>query len=189
LDLGSLVLAAALALNDDVKALRAILDALAVAGEGGLMRRLLPSLAPSLTRGEIAVFKTIAGGKKRLIHADVPDPEAAVQAIDRALAPEVRLADFAPEAEGQAFLSIPSSGLLPRPGSGEILQSFVDMLGLPLPDLTSIPPDTLRRVEQTMMELTSGPQTPAAMVELIRLLKNLNVSLPGGPAPRPRKKQ
>ncbi len=180
--LGSAVPVAALALNEDAKALRAIVDALAVAGEGTLVRRVLPSLATSLTRGEVTFFKTIAGGKKRAILGGVPDPKEAVREIDLALAPEVSLADF-------EHRPGPTHSTHPTPGEGEILGSFLEMLGLPSEVTSTMPTDTLRRVEAKMMELTHGPQTPARMMEVMSLLNELGIPVLGGPGPRPRKKK
>ncbi len=187
--LGSAVPVAALALNEDAKALRAIVDALAVAGEGKLVGRILPSLAASLTRSEVSFFKTITGGKKRAILGGVPDPKEAVREIDLALAPEVSLADFEHRPAEQAHRPGPTHSMHPTPSEGEILGSFLEMIGLP-PEVTStMPTDTLRRIEAKMMELTHGPQTPARMMEVMSLLNELGIPVLGGPGPRPRKKK
>jgi hypothetical protein len=186
--LGSAVPVAALALNDDAKALRAIVDALAVAGEGKLVGRILPSLAASLTRSEVSFFKTITGGKKRAIMAGVPDPDEAEREINLALAPEISLSDVGRRAEEARGLG-PASALLPTPGEGEILGSFLEMLGLPSEVTSTMPTDTLRRIEAKMMELTHGPQTPARMMEVMSLLNELGIPVLGGPGPRPRKKK
>jgi hypothetical protein len=63
------------------------------------------------------------------------------------------------------------------------------MLGLPPGDVASIPTDTLRKVEQKMLELTRGPPTPARMIELMNLLNEVGIAPLGGPGPRPRKKR
>jgi len=187
--LGSAVLVAALALNDDIPALRSILNALAVAGEGKLVIRILQSLAASLTRSELSFFKAYTEGRRPATIAGVLDPEAAMRELDRALAPEFSFTDFEHPPAGRR----PPPGLAratpPTPGTGEILTSFLEMLDLPPVEVASIPPNTLRKVEQKMLDLTRGPQTPARMIELMNLLNEVGISPLGGFAPRPRKKR
>jgi hypothetical protein len=40
-----------------------------------------------------------------------------------------------------------------------------------------------------MLDLTSGPQTPARMMELMRLLNEIGIAPLGGPGPGPRRKK
>ena len=63
------------------------------------------------------------------------------------------------------------------------------MLGLPSAAGASIPGETLGRIEQKMLDLTRGPQTPARMIELIALLNELGISPLDAIEPRPRKKK
>ena len=182
-DVGSEVPTAALALRDDAKALRAIVNALAVAGESKLVGQLLPSLAPSLTRSEVSFFKAVAGGKKRAIIAGVPDPEEAVSEIDLALAPELSLDDILSGAGEEDPLGA-ANAMLPTPGEGEIVGSFLDMLGLSTDAILTMPREALRRLEEKMLELSQEPPTPARMVELLSLVTELGITLPGVPRPR-----
>ncbi|MEO5729867.1 MAG: hypothetical protein ABI134_23965, partial [Byssovorax sp.] len=109
--------------------------------------------------------------------------------IDLALAPEVRLADFELGPAEQAHRPGPTHSTHPTPGEGEILGSFLEMLGLS-PEVTStMPTDTLRRIEAKMMELTHGPQSTARMMEVMGLLNELGISPLDPFGPRPRKKK
>ncbi|MFS8067787.1 MAG: hypothetical protein ACMG6S_15595, partial [Byssovorax sp.] len=121
--------------------------------------------------------------------AGVPDPKEAVREIDLALAPEVSLADIELRPAEQAHRPGPTPSMHPMPGTGELLGSFLEMLGLPPADVATIPGETLRQIEQKMLELTRGPQTPARMMELMGLLNELGISPLDAFGPRPRKKK
>lgn len=187
-DLGSAVPVVALALNEDAKALRAIVDALAVAGESKLVGRVLPSLAPSLSRGEISFFKSVAAGRQQARLAGVPDPEEAVRAIDLALTPELSIDDILSDADERRSPGA-ASAMLPMPGEGEILGSFLDMLGLSTEVTRTVPTETLRRLEEKMLDLTHGPPSPAQMMQLLSLMTEIGITLPGAPRPRAKKKK
>ncbi len=187
--LGSAVPVAAFALNDDAGALRAILNALAVAGEGKLVGRIFPRVAGSLTRSEVSFFKSFVRERKTATLADVPDPEEAVRAIDRALAPEISLTDITRRPEEKAHRPSRASAELPLPGNEEILASFLEMLGIPPAAAASIPRDTLRKVEQKMIDLTGEPMTPARVIELMSILNEIGISPLGNPGPKARKKR
>jgi hypothetical protein len=187
-DLGGVVPIAALALIEDYKALRAVVNALAVAGEGKLMGRVLPSLAPSLNRRELSFFKAIAEERKRAVIAGVPDPEEAVREIDLALAPELGLADILDSAD-EGPPSGPARAMLSTPGEGEMLGSFLEMLGLPTDVTRTLPRETLLEIEERMLALSHGSPTPGRMIELLKLFDELGIALPDVPEPRAKKKK
>ncbi len=80
--------------------------------------------------------------------------------------------------------------MLPAPGEGEILGSFLDMLGLSTEVTRTVPVETLRRLEEKMLDLTQGPPSPAQMMELLSLMTEIGITLLGAPTPRaPRAKK
>jgi hypothetical protein len=175
-------------LGDDVAAVRAIMDALAVAGEGKLVGRILPSLAASLTRYEITFFRELARGNRRAVVRGVPDPDAVLRELDLLLAPEFSITNFVQRVDEVRRTGSPGPAL-PALGTGEAVESVLEMLGLSRADIAAIPASTLRKLEQKMLELTRGKQTPAGMIELVNLLNEAGIAPPSGPAPRPRKKR
>lgn len=175
-------------LGDDVAAVRAIMDALSVAGERKLVGRVLPILAASLTRQEITIFKEVAKGTRRAVIRGIPAPDAAVRELDLVLAPEFSIENFVHHVDEVRRTGSPGPPLPPR-SPGDAVESILEMLGLARADIAAIPDATLRKLEQKMMELSRGRPTPAGMIELISLLNEAGIAPPSGPAPRPRKKR
>jgi hypothetical protein len=175
-------------IGEDVPAARAILDALAVAGEGKLVGRVLPSLAASLTRQEITLFKAVAKGKPRAVIRGIPEPAAAVRELDLVLAPEFSIENFLLRVDEVRRTGSPGP-VPPPPGSREAVESALEMLGVTPTDVAAMPAAMSKKFSQLLLELVNGEQTPAGLLALVNLLTEAGIAPPQGPAPRPRKKR
>ena len=175
-------------LSDDVAVVRAILDALAVAGEGKLVGRVLPSLATSLTHHEITFFRELTKGTRRAVIRGIPDSDAVLRELDLVLAPDFSITNFVHHVDEVRRTGSPGPAL-PMPGTGEAIESVLEMLGLSRANIAAIPADKLRKLEQKMLEFVRGKQTPARMIALVNLLNEAGIAPPSGSAPRPRKKR
>ena len=177
---------ATIGIDKDAAAMRAIIEVLAIAGERRLVKVMLPKIATSLTRHEISLFKAVVEGKKRVTFPGVPSPDEAVSELDRALAPEFSIAN----AERLvAEMRRPSGPRGPRDDADDALAGVFDQLGLPSEALLSLSKEALRRLEKRIFEIMSGPQTPAAMMELMGLLSELGLGPAASSGRRPRKKR
>lgn len=183
--LGDAIPRATIRIDDDAAALRAITELLAIAGERSLVKLMLPKIAASLTRHEISFFKAIGQGKKRVNFAGIPGPEEAVDELDRALAPEFSIARFDRLVDEAHRPSAPRG----MPTLDSPIAYLFNTLGLPTEALFSLPTEARHRIEQRLLEITSGPQTPAALREFMSVLSSIGIDLPEGPARRPRKKR
>ena len=161
--------------GDDL-ALTAIVEALAVAGHGKLVGRLLPRIAAGLPRDRIAFFKGLAAGKQQAKIPGIPDPEQAAREIDLALAPEFSIAAFLREHEEDGE----DEGLdLFTPGEGSLLAEILEALGIPVAEMRAISPEKLRRLERRLLEISSRRPGPGMMEAIVDVLNE------SGSKPRP----
>jgi hypothetical protein len=156
---------AARALDDraDAAALRAILEALSVAGMGKAVGRILPRIAAGLSRQELSFFRSFASSRSEAQIAGVPDPEQAARELDLALAPEFSIAAFlreAEEGEDEGFD-------LPFPELGDDLGGALDILEH---QIASLPPATQRELEARLREgaRSGGLQALKAIVDILK---------------------
>jgi hypothetical protein len=185
--LADLVPAAAVALGDDVLAVRACAEALGAAGEAQGVRRLLPAFAASLTRQDVTIFKDLARSGQQLRQAGIPDPEAAVRELDLALAPDFSLADFLRVAESPASARDDDEEDEDDALPDDLLGSLLDTFGV---SGRHIPEDARRQANKKLDALLrSGRSAGATASEIAKVLLGLGI-LPPEPSdlPRPKKR-
>jgi hypothetical protein len=187
MNLGLEVVSVAKALDDDAPALTAIAEALAVAGRGKLVGKLLPRFSASLPRARVAFFQSLAGSAGQAVIPGVPDPEHAARELDLALAPELSILGFLRDDDDRSG-GIPGLGL---PGEGDILGDLLDTLGLPPEAARALPREKLRRLELQLIELVSKQPGPEVMMKIMDILNESGFSPGDFPArpPRPGKKR
>ena len=178
-DLAEGIPAAALALGDDPPALRVVGQTLAVAGQGKILRRILPGFAAILTRAEVTSFKTFTAGKRRAAIAGIPTPERAAYELDRALAPELSLLDL---------ISGPAHPAEPEQGQGGFIEELFVAAGMSPGDLGEIPPEVLRAFEKKLLAMTGKPPSAELMNDVLNIIHETGGSPFGAPRP-PKKKR
>jgi hypothetical protein len=169
---------------DDRPALIAMAEALAVAGAVELAAKLLPRIAPGLSRDRIAFFKGLATGRRPVEIAGTPDPAQAARDFDLVLAPEFSIAAFICEDDD----GDPEFDLFD--GQQGLFARVLDALDVPLDEMQDIPADKLGRLEQKLGEIIQrGPPSPAMMEAVADLLNESGIAPPPRrgrrPSPRP----
>ena len=197
--------AAARAVHDDPVAVRAMAEALVVAGYGKLVRKLLPSFAANLTREEVSFFKGVVANTRAVAIDGVPSPEQAVRELDLALAPELSILALLSEDDDDddddddhhhhhgpstdSIFELPAGA---QPGDGRIYRSLLDAIGLPASAAQKVPPALLVQFETRLQKVAGMPPGPGILVELTRILKDLDRAALDAPhvhEPRPRRKR
>ncbi len=179
---GSGVLAATRVLDDekDAPALTAITEALAVAGEGKLVGRLLPRVAAALTRERVALLKTVAAGAKGAQIPGVAGPEEAARELDLVLAPELSIvayeSDELDEEADEAEASTTSSTRSRPARTGSSARSSSRSASRPRRPRPSRS-RRRRRFEQQLLA-PGGLDSPAVMQMLRDLLREIGVEAP-----------
>ncbi len=184
--LGSELVAATRALHskegDDLPALTAVAEVLAVAGFGKLVGKLLPRIAAGLSRERVAFFKSLAGaGKRQAQIPGVPDPEQAARELDLALAPDFGIEAFLRE-EKEEDDDLDVFG----PGGGDVLGELFGMLGLSPEALLSMPPEMLRRLREKLLEISRRPPSMGTMQAILDALNESGIEPPSA---RPRRRR
>ncbi len=173
--LADLVPAAALALGDDVPALRACAEALGAAGESKGVRRLLPLFAASLTREEVTLFKGLSSAGPRLTRAGIPPPEEAVRELDLALAPDFSIADLLRDGAGPVEEAEDAVQDLAE----DFLAELFDAFGIHEREIRALPPDVVRRAHEKLGAiLQKGPPRLQDMETIMEVLAEIGIDLP-----------
>ncbi|MGA3120792.1 MAG: hypothetical protein ABSF69_08500 [Polyangiaceae bacterium] len=164
----------------DLPALTAMAEALAVAGNGKLAAKLLPRIAPGLSRDRIAFFKSLATGTRPVEIAGTPDPDQAARDFDLVLAPEFSMVTFVSEEDDDD----PDLGF--SDGEQGLFARLLDTLEIPLDEMLDIAPDKLRRLEQRLGDMIARlPPGPALMRAVADLLNESGIAPRPGRARRP----
>jgi hypothetical protein len=155
-------------------------EALAVAGAVELAAKLLPRIAPGLSRDRIAFFKSLATGTRPVEIAGTPDPDQAARDFDLVLAPEFSMVTFVSEEDDDD----PDLGF--SDGEQGLFARLLDTLEIPLDEMLDIAPDKLRRLEQRLGDMIARlPPGPALMRAVADLLNESGIAPRPGRARRP----
>ena len=148
--------------------LRAVADALAVAGEHATVRLILPRLAPSLKRQEMSWFRSFRIRSAPAKIPGVPNPREAVQEIDRVLAPELSIEAFFEEEETEKV-----GGELPS-----MFGAMCKMLGVPAEQAEALSEDARTSLmEQLLPILLEGPSA-ANVWKVVRVFAEHGIDIP-----------
>lgn len=163
-------------------ALRAVVEAFAVAGEGAAVSALLPRIAASLDRVALSRLRVaMRGGQVEI--PGVPDPRQAVQEIDRVLSPDFSIETYLDDDDDDE----------PEEGLDDVLGMFdvVGMMGRIFDisaELSALPPKVLDALRERVLPiLLSGPSA-ANTRKLEQALEEVGIRLPGGTGGRGRRR-
>jgi hypothetical protein len=196
---------ATLGITDD-KVLRAITDALLVAGEVQLAGKFVPRIAASMSRHELTFYKeqTRRRGRVPLAIPGVLDPGQVLREIDAILAPELSLAEILDDDLGEDGLDegdfdeglfdeamadprrLGDISKLPPGMMGPFFAVILRALGAPPDTIDRLPREKRSAFERELTRIITQPPNAEGHASLVALFAAIGVRIDmGGGAPSP----